>query len=303
MIQYPERKRLRSQGVQFYILPPLAPIGTATLAERDRRDPFMSFTTSTISLFGRVLRLPLRMIPPGSRVPILRGPLRGKRWIVGSSNHGCWLGLFEYSKQKVFSTTIKPGDVVYDLGANVGLYSLLASVLVGREGQVFSFEPVPRNLTLLRSHLELNGVKNCSVFDVAVSSSDGTARFDLESNHHLGHLGGESSKTVSVRTVSLDSLIASGQVKPPNVIKCDIEGGEYDALKGAAHSLATYRPTIFLATHGSEVHQSCCALLMALHYQLTPLDGLPLSQSSEVLAKAEQIVAQPGLKSSADREN
>jgi FkbM family methyltransferase len=237
-----------------------------------------------LSLFDKALRLPLRMIPSGTRMPILRGPLRGKRWIVGSSNHRCWLGTYEYSKVKVFSAMIKRGEVVYDLGANAGYYSLLASVLVGPDGQVISFEPLPRNLTLLRRHLDLNGVRNCAVMDVAVSSLDGTAKFDSGPNPHMGHLAGDSQNALSVRTVALDGLVASGQIRPPNVIKCDIEGGELDALRGAAGILSKYSPTIFLATHGPEVHQRCCALLKDLHYQLTPLNGLPLNLTTEVLA-------------------
>jgi len=69
------------------------------------------------------------------------------------------------------------------------------------------------------------------------------------------------------------------------VIKCEIEGGEYDALKGASDILATHAPTIVLTTHGVEVHERCCRLLEALRYQLTPLDGLPLSTTREILAK------------------
>ena len=240
------------------------------------------------TFIGKILRLPLRLIPCGTQMPILQGPLRGKRWIVGSSNHGCWLGSYEYPKQKAFSTAIKRGDVVYDLGAHVGFYSLLASVLVGPEGQVFSFEPAPRNLTFLWRHIELNGVRNCSVWNVAVSCLDGTAKFDVGPSSSMGHLAGNSQTALTVRTIALDSLIASGQVPPPNVIKCDIEGGEYDALRGASEILAKYSPTIFLATHGSEVHERCCTLLTDLHYQLTSLDGFPLSLASEVLATRQQ---------------
>src|ERR1035438_590714 len=82
------------------------------------------------TFIGKALRFPLSLIPCGTQMPILQGPLYGKRWIVGSSNHGCWLGSYEYPKQKAISAAIKRGDVVYDLGANVGFYSLLASVLV-----------------------------------------------------------------------------------------------------------------------------------------------------------------------------
>jgi FkbM family methyltransferase len=250
-------------------------------------DPTPTLVNSPPSFLGKVLRLPLRMIPRSAQVPVLYGALRGKRWIIESSVHRCWLGTYEYSLQKLFLSTIKRGDVFYDLGAHVGFYSLLASSLIGPEGHVFSFEPVPENLAFLRSHLELNGVENCSVIDAAVSSSAGTARFDRggdDPHRRIGHLVTDSPDSFDVRTISLDELIASGQIDPPNVIKCDIEGAEFDALRGAAGTLSKYRPIIVLATHGPAVHKSCCTMLTDLQYQLTPLDGVPLSESWEILA-------------------
>jgi FkbM family methyltransferase len=249
----------------------------------------MNFSNvSNESVIGRAFRFPLRLIPSGTQMIILQGPLRGKRWITGSSNHGCWLGSYEYPKQKAFAAAVKRGDVVYDLGANVGFYSLLASSLVGPEGQVFSFEPLPRNLTFLRKHLGLNGVRNCSVMEAAVSSSDGTAKFEMGPNASMGQLTGDSENALSVRTIALDGLVASGQIRPPNVIKCDIEGAEYDALRGASKILSEHSPTIFLATHGPEVHDRCCTLLTGLNYKLTSLDDLPINLTSEVLATRQQ---------------
>ena len=236
------------------------------------------------SLIRRALCLPLRLIPKEAQVRILQGPLHGKRWIAGSSNHGWWLGTYEYEKQRAFSTVVRAGDAVYDLGANVGFYSLLASFLVGSEGQVFSFEPLSRNLSFLRRHLDLNQITNCSVFDVAVSSSNGLAGFDFGPTPCQGHLTSESKAALTVRTATLDSLVASGKLPPPNVIKCDIEGGEYDALTGARDTLSRYLPSIFLATHGPEVHARCCELLSSIGYNLTPLDELSLNQSREILA-------------------
>ncbi len=236
------------------------------------------------TIIGRALRSPLRLIPSGMTMRILQGPLRGKRWIAGSSSHGCWLGSYEYPKQKAFWAAIEPGHVVYDLGANVGFYSLLASVLTGPEGRVFSFEPVPRNLRFLRKHLQLNGITNCFVWEVAVGGSDGTATFDLGPHPSMGHLARDSENGLSVRTVALDGLIASGVIPPPDVMKCDIEGGEYDALCGASNTLSVHSPTIFLAIHGSEAHERCCQLLTDLRYDLAPLDSLPLRSASEILA-------------------
>jgi len=233
---------------------------------------------------GRALRLPLRLLPSAATVPVVQGPLRGKRWIVGSSSHGCWLGSYEMTKQKAFSAAAKRGYSVFDLGANVGFYSLLASVLIGPEGRVFSFEPVPRNLDFLRAHMKLNRVTNCYIWEAAVGRSEGVEYFDRGPNSSMGHLSPESRGSLRVRTVALDDLITSGKLPPPNLIKCDIEGGEYDALKGASETLAKYSPTIFLATHGSDIHRNCCDLLVGLGYRLTALDKLPLDQTSEVLA-------------------
>ena len=238
------------------------------------------------SVFGKILRWPLRLLPRMARVRVLQGPLRGKKWIVGSSNHGCWLGSYEYEKQMAFCREVRTGSVVYDLGANVGFYSLLASTLAGNEGMVFSFEPSPRNLQYLKKHIELNRISNCRVFDVAVSSCDGAAHFHLNPNHAEGRLveGGET-HTFPVKTVKLDTLVFSRGMAPPDLLKCDIEGGEYDALKGAEATLRQFAPVIFLATHGPEVHRHCCELLESLGYDLLPLDHPSLSEAAEIIAR------------------
>ncbi len=171
----------------------------------------------------------------------------------------------------------------------MGFYSLLASVLVGPEGGVFSFEPVPRNLRFLRRHLDLNGVTNCSVWEAAVGRCEGTASFGAGPSPSTGRLTVESQGTFSVQVLALDGLVASGRLPPPDLIKCDIEGGEYDALTGAAEILAKHGPTIFLATHGPEVHRQCCGFLADLGYRLASLDELPLDRTSEVLAIRRQI--------------
>lgn len=243
--------------------------------------------------FGKLLRWPLRLVPRAATVRIMQGPLRGKKWIVGASNHGCWLGSYEYEKQMAFCREVKQGSVVYDLGANVGFYSLLASTLAGKEGMVFSFEPSPRNLRYLTKHIELNQISSCRIFDMAVSSSDGVAQFYLDTNHAEGRLmpdrlqlteGGQN-HTVPVKTVKLDTLVFSRGMAPPNLVKCDIEGGEYDALKGAEATLRQFAPVIFLATHGTDVHRRCCELLDGLGYDLLPLDNSSLADATEIIAR------------------
>jgi FkbM family methyltransferase len=237
------------------------------------------------SAIGKALRLPLRIVPKDQELPILQGPMRGKKWIAGSSLHSCWIGTYEFAKQKYFIAALKPGHVVYDLGANVGFYSLLASVLVGPSGQVFSFEPLPRNIDLLKKHLALNKVRNCTLIEAAVGSSAHSAQFSAGPNSLQGRLSASLDKNaIQVQVVSLDPLVSSGRLPAPNLIKCDIEGAEFDALAGALDVLKKHTPTLLLATHSSEVHGRCCSLLSELKYNLQPIDGLPLSQSQEVLA-------------------
>src|SRR5450755_3080976 len=138
---------------------------------------FSRISNSTV--LGKVLRSPLRLIPSSTVVPILQGPLRGKKWIVGSSTHGCWVRSYEYAQQTVFAQSLSPEGVVYDLGASVGFYSLLAGALVGPAGRVYAFEPLPRNVAYLRKHVALNRLENCFVFEAAVADSDGSRVFTL----------------------------------------------------------------------------------------------------------------------------
>ncbi|NPV75441.1 MAG: FkbM family methyltransferase [Anaerolineae bacterium] len=246
------------------------------------------------SLFGKLLRLPLRLIPPQTVVPILQGRLRGKKWIAGSSLHGFWLGTFEHDKRIVFEQIVKENSVVFDVGAHVGYYTLLASALVGPGGRVFAFEPLPANLVYLKEHLRLNNVENVTVIEAAVSNRCGAALFEDSAGSAMGRLS--PTGKLQVETVTLDELTARGELPPPDCIKIDIEGGEAAALSGAASTLAQYHPVIFLATHGESIHHGCCRLLRSLGYELQPLDGKDLESSDELLAahhaSRAQIVGQ-----------
>src|SRR5262245_36111858 len=107
------------------------------------------------TLLGRLVRTPLRLVPQLKPLRILTGPLAGKRWLSTSGTHGCWLGTYEMDLQRLIVSSLKPGDVFYDVGANVGFFSLLAASLVGSRGTVIAFEPLPRNIALLQQNLAL----------------------------------------------------------------------------------------------------------------------------------------------------
>jgi len=235
------------------------------------------------SFYGRLLRFALKIIPAEMQIPILQGKLRGKKWIVGSFNHGCWLGSYEYHKRVIFESLVKEGSVVYDIGAHVGFYTLLASVCVGATGRVFAFEPVPRNLYYLKKHIQLNNICNVTLSDTAVLDYVGWTFFDEGPGKSMAHVS--STGKLKVRTVTLDYLIENGEAPIPNFIKIDIEGSEMSAFLGARSLLSNMHPTIFLATHGLDIHKRCCNFLKDIGYRLSTIDqSNDLENTDEIIA-------------------
>ncbi|MEK7634480.1 MAG: FkbM family methyltransferase, partial [Patescibacteria group bacterium] len=94
---------------------------------------------SNKSIIGKLLRLFLKIIPNNTILPIFQGRLKWKRWIRGSGMDSYWLGNYELEKVVSFEENIKKGDVIFDIGAQSGFYTLLASELTGEDGKVFSF--------------------------------------------------------------------------------------------------------------------------------------------------------------------
>jgi len=237
---------------------------------------------SSRAWYGKLLRLPFSLIPPDTVVPVLQGRLKGARWVVGSGNHGCWLGSYEYEKRIAFEERVTAGGVVFDVGAHVGFYTLLASRLVGPSGKVVAFEPLPRNLQFLKRHLRLNQVDNVTVIEAAVLDSDGEIAFAEGPNSSMGSVSQQGE--LKITSVSLDALVSRGEVPAPQYMKIDVEGAELSVLLGARSILSETPPTLFLATHGRDVHQRCCDLLESLGYYLQALTDESLHSTSEVLA-------------------
>jgi FkbM family methyltransferase len=218
------------------------------------------------SIVNAAVRLPLRAIPKGTVVPVLSGQLRGARWVVGRGTEGCWLGTYEPLTRMWLSSLLGPGRVAFDVGANVGFFTLLASRLVGSSGSVVAFEPMPSNVAALRRHVELNQVRNVTIFEAAISDHPGTARFSPSGNPSMGRLA--ESGNLEVETVSLDGLIGGGVVPEPDLLKIDVEGAEMQVLQGGLRCLREKRPAVVLSAHGWRLFEECRELLEGLDYVL-----------------------------------
>ena len=181
-------------------------------------------------------------------VAVRNGIAKGLKFNTGESCPELALGTYEVPIQKIFAQHLKTGDVFYDIGANVGFFSIIAAKLVGG-GKVYAFEPGSENAKSIRHNAELNDFKQIEVIEKAVSNTSGTGEF-LLAKYSGGHalatadappdLAGK----VTVDLVSIDDLIASEQIEPPNFVKIDVEGAELDVLKGMTQTIKTYQPTV-----------------------------------------------------------
>jgi FkbM family methyltransferase len=240
---------------------------------------------------------PLRLSLTGRAVPalsaddhlrVVAGPLRGARWLPHSGLHSCLEGTYEHENQELFAQNVGSGDVVFDVGANVGFFTLLASRLVGASGRVVAFEPFPAAKRRLDRHLELNAARNVTVFQAAVSDTVGRARFHAHADITMGRI--EDEGELDVEVVRLDDLVQTGRVPAPDLIKIDVEGEEAKVLRGAGELLRTQRPTVLLATHGSAAHAESRSLLVDAGYELEPL---PYDTTAPEFDFLGELVARP----------
>lgn len=227
---------------------------------------------SNRGFLGKLLRLPLKIIPGFMVMKIRRGPYRGMKWIAGSSTHGCWLGTYELNKQTVLKKFIKPGMVIYDVGAQAGIYTLLFSKLVGQKGEVFAFEPFAENVANLLRHIHLNQLCNVTVFQVALADESGLSSFAIGKGNCTGSLT-QTHTQLQVPTFSLDELVTEFDFPIPDLVKIDVEGSEAVVFKGMKKVFALKKTIIFVALHGDEQKRLCQDILLENGYELFWLSG------------------------------
>lgn len=212
------------------------------------------------------MRKPRLLLP----VPIARGRLRGRWWLPAGGGK-VWRvlgGTYEEEQTRLFERVVAPGETVLDLGAHLGYYTLLASLLAGREGRVVAFEPDPRNAWYLRRHAALNRCRNVQVEEAAVFDRGGSLGFAAGPGSGTGRVSVASGLPVSV--VRLDDFVSERGLRP-GVVKIDVEGSEGEVLSGARETLRSHRPVLFLSTHDEAAHRACERMLRALDYRMEPI--------------------------------
>jgi hypothetical protein len=112
----------------------------------------------TIDNLGRFAKAAI--FPKNLVLRILTGPLKSSKWLIQSANIECFLGTYEKKKANLFADTVKKGMIVYDIGAHVGYYTLIAA-RKSPSVQVVAFEPSLTNMQKLKANVAYNNFKMC----------------------------------------------------------------------------------------------------------------------------------------------
>lgn len=215
----------------------------------------------------------------------MSGPLKGYLWSTNSS-YEYILGNYEDPVTvQTFLSWLRPETTFYDLGGNAGYYALLANKVI-RTGMIYSFEPIPAAQQVFQQHVKRNArfivQPNIRLLPYALSDSEKQVAFSNDALRQEGNTYIQGSSVynnaedyLTIPCYSVDGLLQL-QYNQPDVIKIDVEGAEYDVLKGAVNTLREYKPNILLATHDCHlpgVQEKCVHFLQELGYRLTHTGG------------------------------
>ena len=149
---------------------------------------------------------------------------------------------------KIFLDKIKPEDIIYDIGANIGLYTLPAALKLRGTGRVVAFEPVPMWFNRLKDNLSLNSIQNVDVYNVGlytrtekkvmyIKSIQGSGMGSIVTNYR-NEVPEEILEKIEVQLVKGDDFISENKIPLPNIIKIDVEGAELDVIRGLKNTIA-----------------------------------------------------------------
>lgn len=182
-----------------------------------------------------------------------RGVGAGIRLSAMGSNPAYAMGLAEPAVQAELEQSLRPGMVFYDVGANIGFMTLIASRLVGARGQVVAFEPLVENVELLERNVALNTVTNVVTVQRALSSRSGHARMTVPGGSDAGTRAALDVSTHAVGpevlVSALDDAITELGLRPPDLVKIDVEGAEADVVAGMEKTLGTSGPRLLIEIH------------------------------------------------------
>jgi FkbM family methyltransferase len=199
------------------------------------------------------------------------------------------LGAHERPAFRELRKIIRPGAVVYDAGANVGLFSVRFARWIGTDGWLYAVEPNPLCVYFLRANLEHARLRNFTILPVALSNRSGECRFSVNYGSSLigvgddSNVAGKPGHQIGVEGESLDTLIETFHLRTPDFIKLDVEGAEASAVAGMIKTLEKSRPHFMIELHGREAAAATLGCLAGLGYEYLLVSTATRYQTAKVL--------------------
>lgn len=212
------------------------------------------------SRMARFVRPLVRQLMPSAADVVVRsGHAKGLALTIDATcEKYYWTGAYETRVQDVLARLLPSGGAFWDVGAHIGFFSLIASRLVGDEGEVHAFEPNPPGRARLESHVTKNAARNVVVHPEAVAAIAGRAVLRSCGSSSMSSLVAEGTG-IDVDCTTLDDIRA--RVGRPDVVKIDVEGAELDVLAGGQDLLARDTPTLIVEFHSEDNLRRAEALL------------------------------------------
>jgi FkbM family methyltransferase len=231
---------------------------------------------SRIPVAGMLIRRIVRMLVPAQK----------REWTTIAAGLGSGLSVRlsmryedEYARgtheplvTELLHSHLKAGFVFYDVGAHIGIMSLIAARIVGAQGEVDAFEADCENAERITEHAVRNSIEQIGVFNNAVWRSSGTLRFERASAHSSRNQGAVAddipqvgSEIIEIEGITLDEFARSH--RPPDVIKIDVEGAEDSVLEGSTALFETKKPILICEVHNARTHQRVIEWLGERNYR------------------------------------
>ncbi len=178
-----------------------------------------------------------------------------------------WL-LEEYDNKKI---QIRKDDTIIDIGAHVGFFTIYVSQFC-TNGRIYCYEPIKENYDLLAYNIELNNIKNTTIFQKAVTDKQSVVRMFLNQDTAAHSVFTESSEYVDIESVSLKNIFDSNKIEKCDLLKLDCEGSEYIILNSLPDSYFEYIKKIVMEYHMADkkpdLLQNLIKKLSGLNYKL-----------------------------------
>lgn len=176
--------------------------------------------------------------------------------------------------QHKLASVIQEGMTVYDLGADIGYFTLFFSDLVGETGKVLAFEPNVQSYQRLLSNIEMNQKTNIILYPLAVSEHDGVSHFNVSVIDRASALANPTittilkepvyrwtSKVLEVETVTVDTWVLEKANPVPQLVKIDVEGAEIMVIRGMERVIARYKPILAISLHSISIAEQVISIL------------------------------------------